>query len=306
MPALRTTRRNYQRSKKVKSRILKYLFLFFFLVFFIGLIFLFGKVFGEGFEKTILVVKGADGGADVVIFDPETEELIRILIPAETQVEVARSLGVWRLRSLWELGRYEGVNGALVAKTITGFFNFPVYYWAESSHKILDLNPINIFKVVFFSKTNLSLKDKIKLTLFSLGVKNVKRIDIDLSQTPYLKKEVLIDGEEGYILTQAPKDIFVFFAEPVFAKRGLRIMLVDSTGTFQVSEKISKILEVMGGKVVLLTKEEPKELNCVVGGKDERILKKLVLLFSCDVEDQPPPENFDLKLIVGKEFLKNN
>ncbi len=307
-PALRNKRIKDKRKivKLLNFKLLSILFIF--LIFFL-LITSIKKSNSLFKDKVSLAVRNEDGGVNVLIFDYRSEEIVNIYIPGSTQVEVARDLGIWRLKNVWKLGQQEKVKGELLAKTVTKQFMFPVFFWSDSKALgFLSSNLFNVISSVFSNyETNLNFFQKLNLALFSLKVENSKHIDINLAKTHFLKEDILLDGEEGYRVYGSPPDkILAFFTDPSFLENGLRIMLVDLSGRVGVSENVGKILEVLGGKITSLVKEDSQNLNCSVSGKDKIVLEKVKLLFSCSEEKDNLPENFDLKIIIGSKFIEKN
>src|SRR3989304_7037936 len=203
-------------SGKKRSKIFIYLFLII-LTFSLFLFFVTSRKYWDGEERLTLAVQKLDGDVNVVTFDPITSEIINIAIPGDVEVEVANQLGVWKLKSVWDLGKQEELEGTLLARTVTKHFKFPVFLWAQSEASgFYEGNVSGLFKAVFFPySTNLNLADRVSISLFSLGVKNTKRFEIKLEETSYLHKSVLADGEEGWkVVGDAPQDITSLFADP--------------------------------------------------------------------------------------------
>src|SRR3989344_2928386 len=123
----------------------------------------------DGTSKLHMVVNKTDGNIELLVFDPQLQEIAAITIPGNTQVEVAGGLGIWKLGSVWELGKQENVDGELLARTITKELSLPVFVWSESQAE--SLTTVNAVKLISYIidpfKTNLTFKDKVKLAFFS-------------------------------------------------------------------------------------------------------------------------------------------
>lgn len=261
--------------------------------------------FWNGRDKVSLVINTREGDVVISTFDPGLSELTNIVIPGNTQVEVSRQLGTWRIKSVWHLGENEGVAGALLSETITRYFKLPVIAWAdEPSLGFSTGNVPRVLTSVFSSyKTNLKIGDRIKIGLFSLRVKNTKRDEVNLADG-YLRQSRLIDGGEGYILARSlPQKILVIFSDPLIADAGVRVAIRDGTGTAAVSGVVSEVLEVLGAKVSSVTKEKPTESDCTIVGKDQRVVEKISKLFQCSTA-LDSKGNFDLEIRIGSEFAR--
>lgn len=257
--------------------------------------------FWKSGDKLSLTVGREGGGVSVITFDSKAETITTIEISKDTQVEVSRGLGTLRLKSVWQLGVNEKAEGALMSETVTKNFEFPSYTWADNQ---ADFN--SPFKTVFSPyKTNLGIGDKIKIAIFSLGVKNTGRVNIDLRETSYLKKMRLKDGEEGFVTRGAiPENLSVIFADPEVSSKNFKVIIRDSTQKAGVAQKVGEIVEVLGPKVASITKENLGNIDCEVSGKDPRFSLKVALVFGCKWLPGKLEGNFDLEIKLGEAFAK--
>src|SRR3990172_4274323 len=157
----------------------------------------------NGTDKFSIVYKLDDGNVAVGVFDPKLEEITSLIIPGDTEVNLARNFGTLRIKNVWQFGINEKIGGSLLASTVTQNFLFPVSLWSDSDTKSLfDANALGIVRFVFFPKyTNISLGDRISVGLFSLKIKNLNKNLIDIGKSQFLSKQKLNDGEEGYTLS---------------------------------------------------------------------------------------------------------
>lgn len=295
---------SFGKKKKTKFWAVKYVFLIFVFLIFFGFL-KNSNEFWNGKEKLSLVVRSLTGGVNVVVFDPAHDEIVNISLPPNLEVEVAKNLGVWKLRSVWELGEQEGLpGGELVAKTLTKYLKFPVYLWADApAHGFVEGTPTTLLKAAIFPyKTNLKTPDKVRIALFALSVKNPKRIEIPLTDTSYLERTVLLDGEEGYILTRRPPEqILALFADQDISEAGVRVNVRDRTGVAGAAEEVGEVIQILGGKVVSYVREEEEEFDCRLRGWNRDVVLKIVRLLGCEAEIVNKT-NFDLEIIIGKNF----
>jgi len=283
--------------------------IFFYLVIFagvlIGLVILLNRSFWNGEDKITIVTRDSEDDVIVTTFDPEVNEIISISIPGETEVEVAKNLGVWKLASVWQLGYQEGEKGALLAKTVTRHFKFPAFVWADKQSLGLSGSSALGFTKAIFGRydTNLGLGDKLGLAFFSLGIENSKRVEIHLEETGYLRKATLSDGTYGFKLEgKIPQRIAIIFADPQMSKGPFRINLRDRTGETNSTQELTQVLEVLGGKVSSITRESEIDIVCLVKSNDKRIGELIRNLFSCQPMPGYPEGNFDLEIVLGKKF----
>jgi len=257
-------------------------------------------------SKLSVVVPVDNGDVNVLTFDPIGESITRLVIPGETQVVVARQLGTWRIKSVWGLGKDEGLSGKLLAETVIGQFKLPVYIWA--SQRALgywqgDAKSI-LGSTISFYDTNLGVGDKLRLAIFSFRVKNFKKQEIDLSSSSILKKRTLVDGEDGYIVTgSTPANILAVFSDTEIAYANSKVQIIDSTKSKLSAETVGEVLETVGMKVASITKAEEEDIDCLVSGSIKKAVDEVINIFSCK-EGEEDTGAFDLVIKIGNEFEK--
>ena len=257
----------------------------------------------NGSDKASIVYPGADGNISVTILDPAASEIITLIIPSETQVDVARNYGTLRIKNVWQLGVNEKIGGRLLAETVTKNFLFPVFLWTSKDPGYESGNAMTILSFVFFpGNTNIAFGDRLRMGIFSMNTANIDRTEIDLGKSRFLDKKVLTDGEPGYVSGgEISQRLTVYFSDARIEKANVKVNITDATGTAGVSEKLGKILQVMGGKVVSVNKKsEAENIDCVVSGTNREAVKKIVDLFSCKGENLG--SSFDLDIKIGKNF----
>ncbi len=268
-------------------------------------IFLTGNRIWDGKKKMSVAVPTSDGAA-VILFDPQYEEVVTIYIPKSTEVEVARSLGVWKVESLWQLGVQEKVEGKLMSDTFTKFFRFPTIAWADTPFLGLASGSVSdLYKGVFsVYHTNVSIFDRISMAWFSFNVSNANRTEIHLEDTGYLKATTLSDGSRGYKKQDPPPQrILSLFSDTQMAKSAYSVSLIDATGGTNSASDVGKVVEVLGAKIARLKDEAPQDIDCIVTGKDLLLIKNVAEVFACDTKEDSNA-SFDLEIILGSQFVK--
>jgi len=258
------------------------------------------------YSNFVLVTRGSEKIV-VTAFDRVNHEITSVSIPNSTEVEVARALGTWQLGSVWELGLNEGFAGQLLAETVTFNFNLPTTFWAEEEAEGFFNSSLSPRLSATFSpyKTNLAFLDRINIALFSLGVNNLEREELDLSKNGVLKKKTLRDGNAGFVMrTKVPTGIISIFSDPDLVKSQARVLIKDSTGKPYLSDVVGEVLESLGGKITLVKKVDPVDGGCVIGGKDELIVMRIAKLLSCKEETIETESNFDIEVLMGEGFAE--
>lgn len=261
--------------------------------------------FWNGRDKLVMVINLDKEGVVVSTLDPVSHGLTNIFIPASTQTQVADELGSWKLGSVWQLGLNEKMGGELLARTIAKNFSFPVFAWSDKlGYGLVNGRAVDLIRAVFSSyKTNIKIGDRIRIAIFSLGVGKGDREEIDLSKTSFLRKSRFLDGEEGYVVArEIPENIAAVFSEGILSEKNLKARIIDYTNTPKVADRVGSVIEVMGVKVAAVSKENVKDINCKVSGKEKILVRKMVLIFDCSDNSGADKSNFDLEIEIGKLF----
>ena len=300
-----TRRKNLMRKKnKGMGKSFKFLVLLF-LVLGIFLFVYLRTVYWNGRDKLAFAFRMNSGDVGVTVADPKLIEITTLVIPGDTQVDVAENYGTFRIKNVWQLSQNEKLKGRLLPETITQNFLFPTFLWADiSGINIGNSSLSGIVKFIFASNaTNIPFGDRLNLALFALKVKGPGRTEINLGQSQFLRKLKLNDGQTGYVLNGQPSSrLTVYFTDNTPSVSGTKVNIVDATGTSDVANKVGQIIEVMGAKVVSVEKKEPVGFGCEIAGADSEIVKKVLTLFSCT--DGSRTSDFDLEIRLGQDFAK--
>jgi hypothetical protein len=297
--------KNRSEAKKSVGSLIKFLLLIVFIVppfLFVG----FSSKEWDGKNKLTLTFPLSGGDVNVVVLDPSVNEITTVVIPGDTEVEVAASYGTLRLKNVWQLGGNEKLYGDLLAKTITKNFLLPVYLWSDSSAESVGRgNALGLFRFVFLpGKTNMTIGDRFKIAIFSLKVKNIDKIEIDLANNQILVKQILSDGMEGYVVkSPMASRLGVYFSEESFFQDGqnLRVYIVDRTGYFGVAQKMGQIIETLGGRVISIDRSRDViDLGCEVRSKGGTAVNKIKNIFDCKIVRED--SDFDLEITIGRDF----
>jgi len=303
MPARRRKRRQKEKERANKRPLVPFLLIAIVLV--VGGLFTTSSKYWDSKSKLTLLVHDPEGDVSLMTFDPVLEEISIIVIPSNTEVEVAQHFGTYQLGNVWKLGQSEGLGGRLLSKTITKNFKFPVYIWSEKQALgFASTNYIEVAKAVISSySTNLSIGDRLKIATFSVSVPNSRRVELKLSETPYLIETRLVDGQEGFVIGKdIPVSILSIFANPVIAGGGQRVVITNNTGNSQIAERVGEVVEVLGVKVASVRKGDGNIKGCMVGGNDSESVEIISEVFDCTIKNLEQDENFDMEIVLGSEF----
>lgn len=212
-------------------------------------------------DKFTYVNKTKDGSAQVIVFDSKKDTVFRYLIPSDTELESARGYGYYKMSSLWTLSERDG-NGDFIAETISKNYSIPVYLWKNGRGG------------------NLNLFQNIKSVLIE---KNKSAEDIKISTL------------------KLPNSVLIQFLNDDFTSKIPTIDIEDLTGNISSVDKVSKIIEIMGGKITSNSQGYDEELDCEVGGKDTKMVKEISNIFDCEIKNSMSVQT-DLKIRLGAKF----
>lgn len=248
---------------EIKTRGLIYLFLVSAFGFLAFLIF---KVLT--LEKFIYVNKVVDGSAEIIIVDPSKSKITKYLIPFDTELDSARGYGIYKISSLWSISEKDN-NGKLVPETITKNYSLPVYLWR------------NCVKWKDNCKSNLNIFQKVKI-FFSKGIKI---------------------SDEKINSTNITNSILIQFLNQEFIDLTPKIEVEDLTGSLNTLAKVSKIIEVLGGKIVSNSKGYDTNLDCIIYGQQIKYVHIFSNIFNCE-EQIDNKLRTDLKIRLGAKFAE--
>lgn len=262
------------------------------------------KNFWDGENKLAIAVHKPDGAA-VILFDPQYDEVVTITVPEHTEIDVAHDLGIWKIETVWELGKQHKLGGQLLSESLTKYFRFPTGAWADTpALGLASGNFSDLYKAVFgIYNSNLSVGDRLSLAWFSFNVSNAKRIEIPLEKTGYVIPKTLSDGTKGYgKVDPAPASVLSLFADSEFAKASYAVSIKDATGEAFIARNVGQVVEVLGAKIASVSDTDIREIDCIVRGRSELLRERIAQLFNCKKEEGE--SSFDGELIIGTEFAK--
>lgn len=280
--------------KRFKRRVLIISVLAALLFLVVCLVYLFRGRYWDGVHNLNLAVNG-QGKVYIVSFDPENNEITRIIIPGDTKMELIGNRGFMKVGNIWQLGRNEKLGGSLLAGTLTKNLRMAVYTWVnEGSEPFWGLG----------SETNLSFGDRLGLALFNQKVKAYKKQEVDLSKTTFLAREEN-GGDGGYLLSgRTSRVISVTANDPRLSENRLKVKIINLTGSKEAAEEFGKIIESLGAKVTLIEGNGEGDSDCLIYSNSKEVNKFLKNTFSCRETRKLKDSNFDIEIVIGKAFSR--
>ncbi len=305
---IKSHRTAQKRKPKTSKSFWRYLLGFFGLItlVFIAYLILVPAKYWDGKSRLALAIQDKSGAVKLSVFDPQTESITVITVPANTQVDVARQLGEWKIGSVWKLGENEKIGGSIISETVTKTLRLPTEGWADmGALGFTKDNNLAIWQSVIGAyKTNLSLKDRIGIAFFAQSVKSPQRNEIDLSQTPLLIRTKLSDGSLGYeVRDLSVAQISAYFADARISEENIGVSIFYPRSRMQEVQKLGEIIQILGVKVTsleLLTQD--LVFNCKIVSQGNLTAKKIAEVFNCKTEIKN--NQTGIQLLVGEEFFR--
>jgi len=247
-----------------------------------------------------------DGSVGVAVFDPSLDEISVVIIPEDTEITTAHQLGVWKIKSLWELGKDEKLRGTLLSESITNHMQMPVNAWADNRFEsVVEGTTRDVFPAIFLTSSNLGLLDKVKVGLFAVGLKNARFHTINLEKTGFLEDITLTDGTLGYTLYGSiPEELAAVFTANVYSNHEVTARIIDGTSASDINDDVGTVLQVLGIKVAAVKDGSHEELDCIVRGENPQYLDVVAHLFNCSVEVTSAKTSFDIEFEFGNAFAE--
>jgi hypothetical protein len=229
----------------------------------LSILFVFFKVLTLG--KFVYVNKLNDGSSEIVIVDPQEDDVVKYLFSSDINVDSSRNYGIYKLGNLWSLSQKDPIKGRLVTETITKNFAIPIFLWKDGKD------------------TNLSFYQKIKSLLIE-------------------KRKI---GYQSRIDTnKLPESLYINFVNSEMVDSTPSVELDDLTGEPDLIDKVSRIIDVFGGKITSNSKGYEKDLECEISGKNREIVKSFAKIFECKINDDDNMLITDVRIRLGAKFAE--
>lgn len=221
-----------------------------------------------------------DENVVVRVLEPDTKTITDIMIPKASEVQVANQMGTWTLEAVWELGEDEGLDGLLLSRTLSKSFLIPIEAWSE--------RPIDSLGAVLTSfKTNLSLKDKLRLFSFWLANKNSREV--------YEHK--------GTKLSDSLRRLLNYSA---VSSELARVEIINLSESKRVENWIVSLIEVMGTKVFSISNNSDLNFEkcLVISGGQLKTTQVISRVLGCRWQINSEVPSQTVKLYIDEQFVR--
>lgn len=247
-------------------------------------------------------------------FDPYEQELLLLVIPEGTQLEVVHGYGKYRVDAVGRLGGQEKISGLLAGSlqenfgvVVDGWISTFSQEWKTSDRKSLLRNVLQ--ERIFDSRTtNFSRWDLVRLWWSVKNLRFDRLKTIDLAKTNILKQEQLADKTRVYVIEASSLDVYLsrLFFDTTLRKEKLSIEILNATNKPGLAERASRIVGNIGGEVVWVGNYETQSEKCKVQSakekKDSYTVRKLMKVFACLWEEKGEEGRGDISLLLGEDY----
>lgn len=221
-------------------------------------------------------------------------------LPEDTYLNLPFGFGRWSARSVYNLGQAENppIGAKLLSDTLSLNFGLPVdgYLLFPEEKKGLFLqilekergNPFSYVTMLKNVRTDLTLGEMINLFFVLRGTRHDKLQSFNLAQSSLTEWMILPDGSRVLGLSQVRVDQFIQKTLPdeQIKNEDLSIGIFNTTNRPGLAERVARLANNLGGRV-LFTANLPRKIEkSVVLGDDSYTTKRLIGIFAPDCEDQ--------------------
>lgn len=242
----------------------------------------------------------------IVIIKKDSEEIIDLVLPSNLFLSLSYNLGEAKLKNILEIGYNEGYNGELLTRTIAKELNFPIYYWGDDClDGIVNPSVLNFIEILSPTcKTNLNYPARINYFFLSARTGNYKKRTVELENSVLLKKEKLPDGDMGYKINEGVLNILLpYTLNPLLSidDKPLLVRIVNQSGNRYVAERLGKLIESIGGKIIQIEEEKKTKLGCEVYSENNIFGYEMEMIYGCKIFKNNDSTTSE-KIIIGEEF----
>ncbi|EKD62919.1 MAG: hypothetical protein ACD_52C00019G0001 [uncultured bacterium] len=300
-------------ASKKKSRSVSFLWKVICLAVLLGLALVFvllRKAYWDGSSNFTFVTSGESGTVTLYTFHSQSGSVIKVNVPGDIEVDVARDYGKLKIKNLWLFSQNEKIGGLLLQETVIAAFGFPVESWVEESGAaLLTGNSLDRLQAIFLPfESDLNIGDKIRIFLYGLKLSNEGYVEINLDDYPSFVKSVrLVGGEEGFVVVEdnIPARMLGVFSDPLITGKNLNVVVYSAPDSWLKAKKLGKIVEILGPEIALLETKEGISLDdgCLVKSTDGYTRRKFARIFGCEESNNLPGGNFGIEVIVGNKLF---
>lgn len=243
------------------------------------------------------------GDSPVIFSYQEETGLATIPLPKNLELEGSYNVGRWKVGSLHEVGKIQGIGDRLVTSTLQNTFGFPIDGWV---HDNIDASKVPGFagtlpSIIFSTDSNLTLFDKVRLaTVISTTPQEARRV-------VSLERMGMVQKGPGETLIPVVGDLPRELVDTKVTTDGIGVGIVNKTKKGGLGRRASSVVEGMGAPVLWIRTEDPADGVCIVRGSkktlDSLTSRKIIRLFSCKTQKEESLGS-SIELILQKDIAQ--
>lgn len=315
--------------KKKYRTIIKRLFIFLIKLSLLTLFFLGLAVFFQGWRHSVW---NGHNNFNFVIwqdktliysYHPDDASLKIISLPNELSLAAAKGYGDYKLQNIPALGEQEKIGaGKLLSLSLQNFFLAPIdgYVIQLKSQKSkvkteeLEKGKLYFLASCFVNKncqSNLSWWDLIRISLAINRLKLNQIIYLDIQEAGLVKKAVLADKSEVFILEDFGVDEFSqkIFLDRALGEQDYKVSVVNATNFPGLAKNMSRFLTNIGVHVILSEDADQNQELTYLYFQDEKAGKsafvaRLGQIFGMPKKERRLDIKGDVAIVLGNDFVR--
>lgn len=256
------------------------------------------------------------------------KELNVVFLPGEIYAAVPGGYGAYRLNQVYNLGKIEKQEGALLLGAVSKFLGAPLdgYIYIPGLEAEIksagDLKknflgagfPLELTRKLIGEKAKLETDiSPVSLLRLWAGARTINLAQInflDLAKSGLLEKMVLADGSQALTinperLDTLSKDVFRDFN---FEKENYRVEIINTTKTAGLAREAARILTNSGVSVINLGTGEREIGKCEIRAPKELVktytVARVQEIFDCAFLEKVEKDRADVSMSLGREYRK--
>lgn len=267
-------------------------------------------------------------GQSVVSFNPKDNQITVMDIVGDTYTSLPKSLGSWRLGSVYRLGEDEatGFGGRLLSLSISKLLGLPIDGLVmlpkkpdppmEEIVRGFRQNRLSIISFVRNVKSDLSPLQLAKVLWALSGVRGDKTLSLNFLTSNITQSKLLPDSSRVLGVDTIRLDLFIRqnLADPNFVQESKNIVILNATSHAGLTVDAARMVTNMGGNVIITANaNNPQRASSVVllSGSSQTA-RRLMEIFApaclpggCKVsDDKVTNSRGQIVVVLGEDYYR--
>lgn len=271
---------------------------------------------GSFWDGTSRINFAIAGGEQVALasFGPWEKELIFLIIPKGTQIEVIHGYGKYRVESIATLEKLEKRRGLLAESlqenlgvSVGGWIKMEDRDWKMEVGKEELLGELQE-QILGSGETSLSKWDLTRLWWQVRKIRFDQVKNIDLGKISVLTSVRLADQTQVWEIDKASLDFRIqkLFTESRIREENLGVEVLNGTSHPGLGERGARLITSFGAEVILVGNNEEKRENCSIRSatslKNSLTIEKIGKIWGCRWEEKKEEGRAEITVILGEDY----